>query len=147
MLKASDVLAIIAILISIASFCVSFYTIFQDRPRLRIRSKYIEESEYGPRSIHITMVNAGRRPIILRLIGGTDSTGHWACSYIEHEKGGLRLTEHERYERTVEKDDTVHFAFDPDDEDIFYSIIWVEDSLGNRHAIPNSEAHIKKLWA
>jgi len=145
MLSTSDVLAIIAILISVASFGVSFYTIYQDRPRLRIQSKYFEASEYGPRQIHITMVNVGRRPIILRLIGGIDSTGKWGGSSIKREKGGLRLAEHERYELTLEKEDTMQFT--PEDEDLFYSKMWIEDSLGNRHAIPNSEAFIKKLWA
>jgi hypothetical protein len=145
MLQTSDVLAIIAILISVGSLGVSFYGTYQDRPRLRIQSQYSAESEYGLSQIRVIMVNEGRRPVILRLIGGCNSTGAEGGSSIEYEKGGLRLAEHERYERTLEKEDTVQF--DPEGEDFTFSKMWIEDSLGNRHEIPNSEAFIKRLWA
>jgi hypothetical protein len=142
-----NVLAIIAILISVASLGVSLYTAYQDRPRLRIKSEYFEASDYGPRRIRVTMVNAGRRPVIVRLIGGTDSMGRWGGTFIQHEKGGLRLAEHERYEQTFEKEDTVQFDPTGEEDDLVYETMSVEDSLGNRHPIPNSEALIKKLWA
>lgn len=91
------------------------------------------------------MVNAGRRPVILRIIGGSDSDGHWGGSYLDQEKGGLRLGEHEHYERKFEKEDTVLMV--PEADDIFFEKLWVEDSLGVRHPIPESEAFIKRIWS
>lgn len=108
-------------------------------------SRYLPASEYGPSRIILTLINKGRRPVILRMIGGTSEDGKWAASFLEHEKGGLRLGEHERYEHTIEKEDTV--SFHPEHEDLFFEHLWVEDSLGNRHQVPNSREHIRQLWA
>lgn len=141
----SDTLSIAAILISLASFGVSARTAFHDRARLRIKSVFVPASEYGPDRIVVTMVNVGRRPVILRLIGGSDSAGHWGGTYLEHDKGGLRLAEHERYEKTFEKEDTIQF--NPNGEDLFSEALWVEDSLGIRHPIPDSREHIIKALA
>jgi hypothetical protein len=35
----------------------------------------------------------------------------------------------------------------PDDADVVFETLWVEDSLGVRHDVPNSQEYIKKLWA
>lgn len=142
-MQTSDVLAIVALIISVASLLLSFYATYQDRPRLKVTSNFIEASEWGPARIHVTMINAGRRPVILRLLGGADSSGDWSGSFLEHDKGGVRLGEHERHEADIEKDDT--YFTTPVGEDLLFESMWVEDSLGNRHAIPNSASYIKKL--
>lgn len=143
MLETSDIIAIVAVAISIASLAASFYAIFLDRPRLKVSSKYFGDSEYGSRRIVVTFVNVGRRPVILRLFGGHDETGDWVGSFLGKEEGGLRLGEHERHEFTIRKEDTVQIS---PEGDIFFVQMWVEDSLGVRHPIPSSEKHIKLLW-
>ncbi|CAE6801815.1 hypothetical protein R69749_02655 [Paraburkholderia domus] len=91
------------------------------------------------------MVNAGRRPVILRLIGGASAAGTWSAEYLAREEGGLRLGEHERYEHTFEKEDTVKFH--PEHDDLFLKTLWVEDSLGIRHKIPKASQYIDRLWS
>jgi len=140
----AEIVSIVAICVSLASLGVALYTALRDRARLKIKSKFFSASEYGPDRIVVSMVNAGRRPVVLRLIGGHDSHGQWGGSYLEREKGGLRLGEHEHYEYKFEKEDTVLMV--PDGDDLFFEELWVEDSLGIRHAIPDSKAYIKRLW-
>lgn len=140
----STITSILAILIAIGSLGVSIYNVRRDRAHLKIKARYIPASEYGPDRIHVVMVNAGRRPVILRVIGGNDSQGKWSGTFLEHENGGMRLGEHERYERTFTKDDTVSLI--PEAEDIIYDELWVEDSLGVRHVVPDSKALLKQLW-
>jgi hypothetical protein len=142
---ASIIIAIFALLVSLGTLCVSFYSTYQDRPRLRIATLFLEASEFGPNRVVVTLVNTGRRPIILRLVGGTTSEEHWSGSFIDFDKGGRRLAEHERHEITLEKEDTI--GFNPEGDDLNYVRLWIEDSLGNRHHIPNSESLIDKLRA
>lgn len=141
----AETLAIAALFIAAASLGISAWVAFRDRARLKIISKFVAASDYGPSRVIATMVNVGRRPVILRLIGGRGSDGKWSASFLEREKGGLRLAEHERYEHTFTKDDTV--SFHPEHEDFFLEALWVEDSLGTRHSIPKSREYIKKLWS
>lgn len=138
----SDYLSIAAILISIAGFALSFFVVFRDRPRLKVTSKYLDACEYGAAKIQVVLTNRGRRPVIVRLLGGHDSNREYGGKFFKPDEGGLRLGEDERHELYIERDDTVLFA--PDD-DVVYDEMWVEDSLGNRHAIPNSKAYIAKL--
>lgn len=140
----TDTLAIAALVISVASLGISAHVAFRDRARLRITSKFFSANEYGPSHIVTTMVNVGRRPVILRMIGGIAGKSTWSGTYIDHEAGGKRLGENERYDHTFSKEDIL--SFHPDGEDIVFEALWVEDSLGVRHPIPKSREHIKKLW-
>lgn len=144
MISLAEGLSLAAITISVASLGVSGYVAFRDRARLKITSRFITASEYGPSRIIVEMVNVGRRPVILRLVGGT-SGDRWGSQYLESRTEGKRLGEHERHEHVFAKEDTV--SFNPEGEDLFYEELWVEDSLGVRHFIPGSREHIKKLWA
>jgi hypothetical protein len=144
MLNFTETLSVFAIVISVASFGVSGYVAFRDRGRLKITSKFIAASENGPSRIVASIVNVGRRPVILRLIGGFAADRKWSAIFIERDAGGMRLGEHERYEHRFTKEDTV--SFPPEDEGLFLETLWVEDTLGVRHAIPKSREYIKKLW-
>lgn len=142
----SDILSSVALVASLGSLSVSAFVAFRDCPRLKITSRYMAASGYGPNRIVLTLVNKGRRPVILRLLGGTSEVGKWSATFLAQEKGGLRLGEHERYEHTIEKEDTVSFDLDSDDNCLF-GCLWVEDSLGNRHQVPNSRELINNLWS
>ena len=142
------ILSILALAISAASF---FRGVFKDRLRLKITSSFDdgEASEYEPQHaphIHIVVVNTGTRPVILRMVGGSDDNDNWSGQMLEHEKGGVRLGEHERWEHTITNEDTVDpHSHDP--QDILHTHMWIEDSLGNRYPIPNSYELVPKLQA
>lgn len=143
MLTFAESLSMVAIGISLASFSVSSYTAFRDRAKLKISSKFFEASEYGPGRVVVSMVNVGRRPVILRMIGG--SAGEkWSGEVLDQKLGGKRLGEHERYEHAFDRDGTMNF--NPDGEDLIFEELWVEDSLGVRHPIPDSSEYISRLW-
>jgi hypothetical protein len=146
----STILAILALAISAASF---FRGVFKDRLRLKITSSFDDgqASPYGPKhapSIDIVVINAGTRPVILRMVGGSDDDDHWGGSgmLIAHEKGGIRLGEHERWEHSIKNEDTVD-QYSDDPRDILFTHMWIEDSLGNRYPIPNSYELVPKLQA
>jgi hypothetical protein len=134
------VISILALLISSGSFGVALFNALRDRARLKITCTFWE----GARVINVKMVNAGRRPVILRLLGFTTKDGNWTAEILDGVKGGIRLGEHEVYERRLTWDDTVHMG--PDDkEPIYADVFWVEDSLGVRHEIPGSRDYLKKM--
>jgi len=139
----SDWLAISALGISLLSFAVAARNTFYDRPRLSVTSRCIEESDYGQARIIVTLVNKGRRPVILRLFGGYDASGRYGGTYLKGTDGGQRLGEHELHEIVVTKNDTVFMG---PDEDLEFEVLWVEDSLGIRHEVPKSREYIKRLW-
>lgn len=139
-------ISVLALFVALASFGLALYNSLRDRPRLKVESIFFEENAYQQEArIKVVLINTGRRPVILRMIGGEDLSGRWSGVYLGNDQAGIRLGEHERHELHVKKEDTV--AFSQDDEDVFWVLMWVEDSLGIRHKIPNSSSHIKKLWS
>lgn len=82
----SDIISTVALVTSIGSLSVSGYVAFCDLSRLKIMSRYFATSAYGPSRIVLTLINKGRRPVILRLIGGASEDGKWAATFLEHEK-------------------------------------------------------------
>lgn len=140
----AELVSTIALVIAFAGLCISGWVAFRDRPRLRITSQFIPASEYGPNRIVVTLLNKGRRPVILRLLGGTSQDGRWSGEFLDHKNGGLRLGEHERYEHTIVRENAGEFHHE--DETLFFDNLWVEDSLGNRHPVPKSREHLRQLW-
>lgn len=139
------ILPSIAIVVSLGSFGVSAYVAFRDRPRLKVSGQFFRASRDDPSRIVLTLINVGRRPVILRQLGGTSKVGKWSAPFPGRDKGGLRLDEHERYEHAIKKEDTVSFDFDKDDASL--GSLWIEDSLGNRYHVPNSNEDIGQLWS
>lgn len=141
----ANVLSTIALVVSFGSFGVASYNSFRDRPRLKVTSTFYDASEWGPANLRVHVVNKGRRPAILRLLGGYTNRGDWSAAHIDHEKGGHRLGEHERYEFRIEKEDAVMSG--PDAPDETFDRMWIEDTLGNRYPIPRSSEYIGKLFS
>ena len=136
----------IALVVSLGSFGVSALNAFRDRPRVKVTGTFYEASEYNMEPyIAVQVVNRGRRPVILRMVGGFDSSGNAGGEYMEYDKGGLRLGEHERYEFNIEKEKAVMQG--PDGPEDPFVQMFIEDSLGNRHAIPRSGEYLKKLFS
>jgi hypothetical protein len=145
---AGFVISVLALALTAANF---FRGVYKDRLRLKITSRFDdgEASAYGPEhspSIDIVVINTGTRPVILRMVGGSDDNDHWSGTLIAHEKGGIRLGEHERWEHSIKNEDTVDPYLD-DPRDILFTHMWIEDSLGNRYPIPNSYEFVPKLQA
>jgi hypothetical protein len=148
MVYAGFVISILALAFTAANF---FRGICRDRLRLKITSTFDdgEALAYGPQhppSIDIVVINAGTRPVILRMIGGADDKDNWSGSMLNYEKGGIRLGEHERWEHTIRNEDTVD-VYSNEPEDVLFTHMWIEDSLGNRYPIPNSYEYVPKLQA
>ena len=136
----------IALIISGLSLLLSFFNVWRDRSRIKVESKFHEfHPDYGPDRIFFKVINKGRRPIYIRSIGGEllENDG-WMGEHIGNNEFGQKLEEGQFLERTWRIKDLCADGPDFDDE---YKNIWVEDSLGNRHKVPNSEKFIKKLKA
>jgi hypothetical protein len=138
----AEVISIVALLVSIASLGFSVFFNFRDRARLRTKSTFYPDNQYRSAHISFSVVNAGRRPIVLRMWGGIGTDGEWAGTALGKERSGLRLAEHECFDLSLEKDDLAEST--PEDV-IEFQDLWVEDSLGRRHAIKDAKPNIQKL--
>lgn len=139
-----NILPYAAITISIAGFLLSLSGFLRDRPRLKIKSQYLPSSQYDPEDeIMVTLTNHGRRTVIIRLVGGTDAKGESSGTFLNYDKGGIRLTENDRHELHLRLSD-IHQQV-PDGDDLHYVELWIEDSLGRKYAIPKSKSHIKEM--
>ena len=139
--KVSITIATLALIVSIAGASVSAYFGFRDRGRIKTESKVYPDD---PR-LHVSIANAGRRPIILRMLVGMSSTGdsdNWIGTYLGDEKKGLRLAENERYDTILEREDI--WCLLPEEEFPFRNL-FVEDSLGNRYEIKDARTNLQRL--
>jgi hypothetical protein len=148
MVYAGLLISILALTFTAANF---FRGVYRDRLRLKITSAFDDgqASAYGPEhtpSIDIVVINAGTRPVILRMVGGSDDNDHGGGMLIAHDKGGIRLGEHERWEHSIKNEETVD-PYSDEPRDILFTHMWIEDSLGNRYPIPNSYELVPKLQA
>ena len=141
----SDVTSTVALAIALGSLGLSAFNAVRDRSKLKFITKFCEASEHEPARFAYSVVNAGRRPVVLCIAGGSDASGHWAGERLGESKDGIRLGEHERLERAYTKDDVVHLG-ETAETDLVLDVLWVEDSLGNRHEVPGSRAAMKRLF-
>jgi hypothetical protein len=92
----------------------------------------------------VSVVNAGRRPVILKMWGGHDADGHWIGTRLGKDASGLHLAENEHYEFVLRKDDLLQLG---PAEDVELCDIWFEDTLGQRHRVKEAKKNITKLRA
>jgi hypothetical protein len=138
----SEIISVLALLLSVISIGFSVYFNFRDRGNIKTSSTFYPGSDFGSASVHITIVNAGRRPIILRMRGAVDKNGEWIGTFLGKDKSGLRLGEHERFDHKMEKGDL--FEQTPDGV-ITVADLWVEDTLGHRYAIRDAKKNLALL--
>lgn len=132
--------SIAALVVSFASFMVSIYSSLRDRGRLKTKSFLIfDDAGSDEPIIRIEAANAGRRPLILRMWGGSDDRGEFIGTYIDKESEGKRLGEHERIEFTLRRSD---LGFSLDDNVIDFTWLWFEDTLGRRYLVKDSRRNI-----
>jgi hypothetical protein len=94
------------------------------------RCKFYPESEYNLAHVDVSITNAGRRAVILRMTVKANERGNWVGEYLNRTEGGLRLGEHQRHDLTLWQEDLLEQY--PDDE-IEVTDFWFEDTLGRRH--------------
>ena len=137
-----EVISIVALLVSVATFAFWIYFNFRDRANIKTTSRFHAASESGSASVDFTVVNAGRRPIILRMWSGTDEKGEWVGTFLGEGKSGLRLGEQERFDHSLARNDL--FTQTPD-EKIIIADLWVEDTLGRRYEIKDAKKNLALL--
>jgi hypothetical protein len=135
----------LALVVSFVSLGVSGYNAFRDSTRLKLDVWHLGENEYGPAKIKLRVANVGRRPVVIRLVGGVDVEGRFSGTYIDHEKGGRRLGEGESYEQNFDKDDLVDL--DPLEGTFVIDRLGVQDAVGNQYIIKKSKSLVAKMLA
>lgn len=142
----SDLIALIALGVSVLSLMISGLSYLRDRTRIITSSTFYDRYEdFNEPYIRIRVVNHGRRVAVLRMVGGTVERGKWSATYLKNNKqDGLTLSENQFYEKEFYRHDLYHTA--PDSEIVPFQELWVEDSIGKRHEIRGSKSNIKKLF-
>ena len=138
----SEIVSVLALFLSVISLGFSIYVNLRDRANIKTTSQFYPASESGPAAVHFSVVNAGRRPIILRMRGGVDKSGGWIGTFLGKDQSGLRLGEHERLDHTMKKQDI--FEQTPDDL-MTLADLWVEDTLGRRYPIKDAKKNLAAL--
>ena len=138
-------ISLAALLISFISLGFSIYLGLRDRYKLVTESKFFSEDEYGPAVVQIKIVNAGRRVVVLRVLGGNHIGGGSSGEILGEERRGYPLNEQEAFERRYVWE-TLH-SMSPDGTVDTYESLYVEDTLGRRYKIRDSKKNIKKLLA
>ena len=143
-MTASLIVSVVALCVSLTSLGFSAYFGLRDRASLKAACKFTDRWEGSSASISVSIVNAGRRPVVLRTWAGVDKDGNWIGTFFGKDQGGLRLGEHERHDFRLMKDDC--YAVTPD-EDVVFADLWIEDTLGRRHTVRDATANLAKLHA
>lgn len=136
------VISLAALAVSSLSACFAAYVLFQDRPRIRAKSAFQAGWEGSEATVAISIVNMGRRPIVLRLWRGDDLNGSTVGTYLQHPEG-ITLTERKRYDLRLRKADLL--ATTPG-EDVHLRDVVFEDTLDRRLAIQGIRENLDRLW-
>jgi hypothetical protein len=139
----AEIIAALALFVSIAAFSLAAFNAVRDRAKLVVKSKAWPGSEYGAAGLRVTIVNAGRRPIVLRMFIAVTGPNSWYGEYLGDQKSGLRLGEREHHEITWHKHDML---CGPEDDELAVDL-QVEDSLGNRYPVLGAKENLEALLA
>jgi hypothetical protein len=140
----SELISLVALVVACVSLIATLYVNFRDTASLKATSVYVPYWEENPAHMNISIVNAGRRPVILRMFVKAESKAKWVGTFLDKDDGGLRLGEHERYETKLEEHELVEQT---PDEEVTINDLWFEDTLGRRHAVKNAKLSLKQLRA
>lgn len=142
-METSDWIAISALVVAVISLGVSLWAKFVDRVRVKTSLEYLPANEYKEEpELVVKIVNAGRRPAIIRSLGGDLEEGGSCETYLGEKEHGLRLTENAFSEHRITRRDIYVIA---ENLDTRYLNLWFQDSLGRRHKVKGSDAAIERL--
>jgi hypothetical protein len=139
----SSTISLIALVISIVSLAFSVYVGLLDRAHIRTTCKFYHgDPDYGPAHAVLSILNSGRRSVIIRWLVFANDKGEWIGVHLKSEQGGLRLGEHERHDEDLK----VHDLFQSTPDGILeVTDCWFEDTLGRRHRPKGIRACLKRL--
>ena len=137
------VLSFLAIAISLGSLLVSLSQWRRDRPRIETHCEVLSDDHGRPWAARVRATNAGRRPVILLLLGADleDDTSHGI--YLGRDGRGIRLDESEWFEEPYVRPGDV-YTFGPDGQQAID--LWFEDSVGRRHQVAGARQALDILW-
>ncbi len=142
-MNTSDYLAILALIISVISLIISWYFGFRDRAHIKTFSELIYYHGSEIPNLKIKIINKGRRPIYLVTLGSELDDGSNKSNRLGNDNNGLKLGENEKYE--IEKKNKDVTYVDPYGKLRELVNFWIEDSLGRKYIIKDSEKNIKYL--
>lgn len=141
----AEIISIIALCVSVASFTVSVCVAVRDRARVRAKCTFIgpchnvTEGRREPASIFVELINKGRRAVIVK--GFVRESGNRSMTWarVGPRETGLDLGENGRYTTKIQ-------ATDCDaGNGVFFTDMWFEDSLGNRYPVKGAKRNLKRL--
>lgn len=143
----SDIIAGIAVFISLISLSISLFVVWRDRVNIVATSNFLPKAppEFGEADAHLVVkiVNLGRRPAILRLLWLEMDHGNHG-RYLGESEQGLRLEENEFHEETLYKTQLMEWDDSRGEMSTCISLS-IEDSLGKKHPVKDSYQNIKEL--
>jgi hypothetical protein len=142
-MPSSETISVVALAISATSLSLSVYMALRDRGRLRTKSIFYAAHDGRPASMEVEAVNVGRRPVILRLVGGYYEDGGWNSQYIGDRKTGVRLEENERFSENI--DDLRYMVIDHE-TGVAVTDLWFEDTLGRRYRVKGAKKHLEQFF-
>lgn len=150
-----DVAPWIAIVLSIAAFALSVMNYLRDRASLQVTSTYSVASQQSDAAIHISIVNTGRRPIILESLVyvklGRNKLGRRTIvdsfGALLNLDTGITLTERQKFKKWLAAPE-LGICFE-DDEVLEADELWITDTLHHRYRIKGIRKQIIQLreWA
>lgn len=135
----TEIISFAALLVALCSLTATLFFNLRDRASVVTKSTYYPGYEGDQPKLAISIVNAGRRPIVLRMWAGSDGGVGWVGTKLSPQDGGLRLAEHEMHEVMLSVADLIG---ETPEESMHFSQLWFEDTLGRRHYISDASKNI-----
>lgn len=133
----AEIISAISLFISLCAASSSLYFGLRDRAKLLVQAHMLQQS------LEVSIVNAGRRPIIVRMLVATDDSANYVCWFLGEKGQGLRLGEHERHDLILTDDDFVAMSL-PSDMD-YPKDLWLEDTIGRRFHVTNARQIVEQV--
>lgn len=142
----SDVISIVSLAVSVISAGITGYVVFIDRARVRARSLFYpayidEDGTKRSASMRVDIVNMGRRPVVLTMMGGDFRDG-WSGTYMGEREKGIRLEENGKFTEDINGQHHVIWNREMDTA----SDLWFEDTLGRRYRVKHAKKHLEWLF-
>jgi len=93
--------------------------------------------------MEVEAVNVGRRPVVLRLVGGYYENGDWNGQNVGEGKTGVRLEENERYSENI---DDLRYLVRDHETGGPVTELWFEPTRGRRYRIKGAKKHLKQFF-
>jgi len=140
----SIAIALGALVVSIASIAITVHFNLKENAKVKAFSTLLAGDEENEPKIRVVALNVGRRATVIRSLVGMDDRKVWAGVILGQDNQGIRLGENERFEKTLTNTDLGFFW---EENEIEFTELFFEDSVGRRHRIADSRKHIQDFWA